>query len=161
MIKVLGPEGCQKAMEYYHLDKEYRARWQLYHLTDGRVYDSRKTNWRLIEWEKVIKVETYIRNQKHVVDCFGKTNFRGMMCFRWAGGTSYKKTIRENGKVKLVKGNQPYRKVNLWTVGWTDGVNCYLSDIDRTTGYKLNNYVAPVKQFSGHIHPRLALAKYI
>ena len=43
--------------------------------------------------------------------------------------------------------------INLWTVGWTDGKTCFLKDIDVSTGRLIKNYVAPLSQFKGHIHP--------
>lgn len=121
-------------------DAEYRGRWQLYHLADGKVADSRLINWRQVEWEKVVKIETFIRDNKFEIDC-SDPRFQFFMVFRWHGmeGT-----------------NEKRREINVWTVGWSDGVKCFLKDIDFKTGRLLRTYVEPLMKYESHVHPRVA-----
>lgn len=122
------------------LDSQYKHRYQLYYLADGPVEDSRIKNWRQVDWEKVVRVETYIKDKKHVVDC-SDPRFQFFVVFRW-GGREY---TPEGSKI-----------VNIWTQGWSDGANCWLVDIDFKSGATLKKYEAPVSTFMGHIHPRVA-----
>jgi hypothetical protein len=65
------------------------------------------------------------------------------MNFRWWG---------KEAKYK----NQEYighEIVNLWTIGWTDGVTCYLKDIDFYTGLLVKEYQEPLSTLQAHIHP--------
>lgn len=124
-----------------HLDSEYRHRYQEYYLATGDVVDSRKYNWRSCEWERVIKIITYIRNQKFIFSCENKPNFKFFMNFRWAG--------------KQAIGNNKFKDIKIWTVGYSDGINCYLEDYDFKLGVKLKEYVTSLSDFKGHIHPRI------
>lgn len=128
-----------------HLDRQYRDRFQEYVLFDGKTINSRDTNWRSVEWEKVIKIVTRIRDATHEVLCNG-SSFVSFMNFRWAGQHA---VYNSNGKF------EGYRPIRTWTVGWTDGTKCYLKDIDFKTGNLLKEYVAPLKGFKAHIHPRV------
>ena len=131
-------------MKKLHLDSEYRRRWQEYHTADGKVFDSRIVNWRNVEWEKVIQIDTYMNSHKHSVNC-NDPRFRFFMCFRWGGQEPiYKYGIYEK-----------HRKVKIWTIGWTDGVKCHLKDICFYTGKFIKDYVAPLEEFKMHIHPRI------
>jgi len=131
-------------MKKLHLDSEYRRRWQEYHTADGKVFDSRIVNWRNVEWEKVIQIDTYMNSHKHSVNC-NDPRFRFFMCFRWGGQEPiYKHGIYEK-----------HRKVKIWTIGWTDGIECYLKDICFYTGKFIKDYVAPLQEFKMHIHPRI------
>ena len=118
------------------LDSQYRNRYQLYHLADGTAVDSRLRNWRQVDWEKVVKIETYMKDKKHVVDC-SDPRFEFFIVFRWGG--------REAGKV-----------IDIWTQGWSDGAMCYLTDIDFKSGRLLKTYQEPLSLFMGHVHPRVA-----
>lgn len=121
------------------LDSEYRDRYQLYHTADGKVFDSRVINWRQVDWEKVVKIETFIRDQRHEVTC-KDPRFAFFMVFRWAGQ-------------EWVNGKRI--PVNVWTQGWSDGTKCYLMDIDFKLGVKTAEYTAPLSKFEAHIHPRV------
>lgn len=120
------------------LDNIYRDKWQEYRLADGRTFDSRQTNWRDAEWEKVISVTTYIKGARHKIGLADKPGFIAFMVFRWGGFDGAK-----------------MRPINIWTVGWTNGNECFLQDIDFKTGAVEKQYVAPLKQFAGHLHPRI------
>lgn len=124
-----------------HLDSEYRNKYQLFHLATGEVVDSRKINWRQTEWEKVIRIDTSIRNTFNSVSCQNKPNFKFFMNFRWAGreAISYKK----------------YKDIRIWTVGWSDGINCFLEDYDFKMGNKIKIYVMKLNSLKSHIHPRI------
>jgi hypothetical protein len=124
-----------------HLDSEYRKKFQLYHLATGEIADSRKVNWRQVEWEKVIQIDTKIRNNINVVFCKDKPNFKFFLNFRWAG--------------REALGNKKYKEIRIWTVGWSDGKMCYLEDYDFKMGYKIKSYVDPLSNYKGHIHPRI------
>ena len=128
-----------------HLDSEYRRRWQEYHLTDGTVKDSRVTNWRNVEWDKVVKIETYMNGTKHVIDLSNKSDFEFFMCFRWGGNEAQYKDEKYIG----------HTKINLWTQGWSDGKVCHLTDIDFYTGKCVKNYKMDLDLLKGHIHPRV------
>ena len=131
-----------------HLDSEYRRRWQEYHTADGKVFDSRIVNWRQVEWEKVVKVDTYMNSKKHSVSC-QDPRFKYFMCFRWGG----QKPVYKNGVY------EKHEPIKIWTTGWTDGNTCYLKDVDFFTGDLIKNYVAPLETFKGHIHPRIKLCQ--
>lgn len=131
-----------------HLDSEYRRRWQEYHTADGKVFDSRVINWRQVEWEKVVKVDTYMNNRKHSISC-QDPRFKFFMNFRWGGRKPYYK----DGVFK------EYKPIKIWTIGWCDGKTCYLEDVDFFTGDSTKTYTAPLSEFKGHIHPRVKLCQ--
>ena len=135
-------------MAYQHLDSEYHNQWQEYHLSDGKIVDSRRVNWRQIEWEKVVRIDTFMNNQKHSVTC-QDPRFKYFMCFRWGG----KEPVYKNGVYK------EHKPIKIWTTGWTDGVTCYLQDVDFFTGDLIKNYQSPLSEFKGHIHPRVKLCQ--
>jgi hypothetical protein len=132
-------------MQIMHLDSEYRRRWQEYYLSNGTVKDSRQINWRNVEWEKVVRIDTFINGKKHSVTCQDH-RFKYFMCFRWGGV----KPVYENGAYKS------HGNIAIWTVGWTDGTTCFLKDIDFFTGDHIKDYISPLSNFKGHIHPRVA-----
>ncbi|MGD9156916.1 MAG: hypothetical protein PVG39_00790 [Desulfobacteraceae bacterium] len=73
--------------------------------------------------------------------------FRGFMNFRWGGREAqYNKKGEYTG----------HKTVNLWTIGWTDGKKCFLTDIDFYTGEKVKEYDMPVVELKQHIHPAIA-----
>lgn len=129
-----------------HLDSEYRRRWQEYHLSDGRVFDSRVKNWREVKWEKMEKIVTNIEGNEYSIDNKNKKNFKCFMCFRWGGQEA---VFKETGEY------EKHIPINIWTVGWTDGEKHYLTDIDFYTGKIIKKYTAPFKEFKNHIHPRI------
>lgn len=132
-------------MQKLHLDSEYRRRWEEYHLADGKVLNSRQINWRQVEWEKVVKLVASIEGQRHEVTPSEKANFKFFMRFRWGGQEAQ---FDSNGKYKS------HKKINIWTIGWTDGEKCYLRDIDFRTGRPIKEYETSLAQFKQHIHPR-------
>jgi poly-beta-hydroxyalkanoate depolymerase len=130
-------------MKYLHLDSEYRNRWVEFHLADGSIEDSRLKNWRQVAWEQVVCIVVHMVGEVHQVDC-KNPEFRAFMNFRWGGREA---TFDKKGKYA------GYREIKIWTVGWTDGRNCFLKDIDFYTGEYIKGYVAPLSQFMGHVHP--------
>ena len=131
-------------MRYLALDSEYSRRWELFYLADGSIKDSRLLNWRQVEWDKVVKIEVYIRDQKHVVTC-GDPRFKFFLNFR-------EKTL-----LNIPQPDGSYKKEvhNSWVVGWTDGTICYLKDIDFQRGNLVREYKYPLQSIPGHIHPRV------
>jgi hypothetical protein len=122
-----------------HLDNIYKGRWQEYYLADGRVYDSREIYWRLIEWEKVVAIVTYIRNKKWMTHA-KNPNFKFFVIYRWGGQ-------------EWVRGER--RKIRQWAVGWSDGQRSFMTDLDFKTGAVVRQYVVDNKEIEGHIHPRV------
>jgi len=125
--------------KYLHLDSEYRCHWQDYYLADGRVFDSRYVNWRQVEWEKVVSISTHIKGKTHKVDC-KQPNFLFFLCFRW-GGITWEASIKV--------------PIHLWTVGYSDGTNAFLIDIEFHSGDVVKKYVLPLSAIKRHIHPRV------
>jgi hypothetical protein len=130
-------------MRRLHLDSEYRNRWIEFHFADGTVEDSRLKNWRQVAWNQVICLSAHLLDQIHQVDC-KHLSFRAFMNFRWSG----QEAIRDQDGKYL--GHKP---INIWTIGWTDGVDCFLKDIDFYTGQLIKEYTTPLYQFKGHLHP--------
>jgi hypothetical protein len=122
-----------------HLDNIYRDRFQQYFLADGRVMDSREINWRLVDWDRVVRIVTVIRDKRYVTHC-KNPGFRFFVVYRW-GGRKW-----ENGTP---------RQIREWAVGWSDGERCYMTDIDFKTGRIVRQYVVPVERVQKHIHPRV------
>ena len=136
-----------------HLDSIYRNRYQEYYLCTQEVADSRKINWRQVEWEKVISIKTYIHGRVHTITC-QNPNFKFFLNFRWGGAEPY----YQNGSFK------GYKPIKIWCSGWSDGKVCYLQDYDFKTGFKLKEYTSSLSEFKGHIHPRiinLGILKYV
>ncbi len=131
-------------MKLLHLDSEYRRRWQEYHTADGKIFDSRLINWRQVEWEKVIRIDTYMNNQKHSVSC-SDPRFRFFLNFRWGG----QEPVYKHGVFETQK------KIKIWTVGWADDSIAHLKDICFYTGDNIKEYLAPLSEFKMHIHPRI------
>ena len=127
----------------FHLDSEYRNRWIEFHLADGTIEDSRQKNWRQVEWSQVIDITAHLLGHSHKVDCTGQW-FKAFMNFRWAG-----REAMYDGAKKYAG----HRAIKIWTIGWTDGHNCFLKDLDFYTGQLIKDYVAPLSKFKGHIHP--------
>jgi hypothetical protein len=130
-------------MKKLHLDSEYRNRWIEFYLLNGTVEDSRLKNWREVAWNNVIQVSVHMVGYVHTVNCKAP-GFRAFMNFRWGGR---KAVYADDGKYV---GHVP---IKIWTIGWTNGKDCFLKDIDFYTGNLIKEYIAPIKQFSGHVHP--------
>ncbi len=137
----------EEDMKKLHLDSEYKHRFILFHLPTETL-DSRVINWRNVEWEKVVKLTASLRGIEHVVDMEGKTNFKGFMNFRWGG--------EDHQYDPATKKYLGARKIDEWTIGWTDGENCYLKYIHFKTGKLLQETVEPLSKYKSHIHTRLA-----
>jgi len=138
-----------------HLDRIYRNHRILFILNDGTIEDSRLKNWREVEWERVQKIVVSIKGTDHVVEPHPR-NHKFFLCFRQvidgpmtddAGKAVYD---RSEGQRQLIR-----KKRHLWTVGVTDGLICFLVDIDFHSGRKVNQYIRPLKDIRGHIHPRI------
>lgn len=132
-------------MKKLHLDNEYRNRWEEFELEDGTIEDSRNINWRNVEWNKVISITVFMAGKVHKIE--KKKGHKGFMNFRWGG----REAQFENGEYS------GHKTINIWTIGWTDGKECYLKDIDFYTGEVGKQYKTPLKEFKNHIHPLLNL----
>jgi len=115
------------------LDNIYRNRWQEYYLANGRKFDSREIYWRMLPWNQVVKIVTYINNKKYLVHS-NHPNFKLFVVYRWAGYDSKKGVINE------------------WAVGWSDGKNCFMTDINFKTGEIVKQYIVNVNKIKGHIY---------
>jgi len=116
-----------------HLDNEYRRRWELYYTPD-KVYDSREVNWKDIPRDKVYNIEAYIEGQVYAVDNYSP----GFMSFiRWRfGGQEWIDGI--------------LHKINIWCVGWTDGVTCFMKEIQFKDG-SMTEKEYPYEDFKKHL----------
>ena len=126
-------------MKQYPLDSCYRGRWQEYYTADGRKYDSREIYWRLVPWQHVVEIRTYIRDKVYLTHC-KHANFRFFVVYRWGGWT-------------WEAGQEEPKKINEWAVGWSDGEKCFMTDIDFKTGEIVRQYVVLVEEVQHHIHP--------
>lgn len=132
-------------MKKLHLDFEYRNRWEEFYLLNGTVEDSRLKNWREVAWDKVVQISVHMAGCVHTVDCKAP-GFKAFMNFRWGGQEAVFKEGRYLHHVPI----------KIWTIGWTDGRDCFLKDIDFYTGNLIKEYKSSLKQFSGHVHPAVA-----
>jgi len=126
-------------MDKLHLDSEYRDRYQEYIMADGREFDSRIVNWRSLQWEKVIAIKTFVKDKIYITHC-KHNNFKFFVVYRCGG--------------QKIVGNRP-KKIKEWSVGWSDGENAFMTDIDFKTGEILRQSIVPVKSIVSHIHPRV------
>lgn len=127
-----------------HLDSIYKNKWELFYLDDGTVEDSREKNWRDVAWGRVIRIEAHVRKRVHSIakgDCPG---FKAFMHFRWAGFTS---TADKLGRYKIRK------RIDMWSIGWTDGKTCFYKCIDFKSGELVNENCGPISCFAEHVHP--------
>ena len=131
-----------------HLDNEYRNHYQRFYTASGKWWDSRVTNWREIDWENVIKIEVYIKGNRHVFRITDLPKVLGFLNFRWGG--VHKVYDRANLKWEALP-------IRVWTVGYILPKNrCLLTDIDFHTGKIVKEgYKGKVKTFKAHVHPRL------
>lgn len=116
-----------------HLDSCYRRRWELYY-TPNKVYDSREVNWKDIPINEVYSIESYIEGQIHTVDNYDS----GFVSFiRWRfGGQEW-----IDGEV---------HKIDVWCIGWTDGVTCFMKEIEFKDG-SMTEKEYPFDQFKKHL----------
>ena len=112
-----------------HLDSEYRDRYELY-TTPGKRYNSRTTNWHEVPWGKVTKLQAKIKGKKYTVDKSGPS-FKSFIRWRWGG---------------VDKGKQ----INIWCIGWTDGVTCFMKEIQFKDG-SMTEKEYPFEQFKKHL----------
>lgn len=132
------------ATGYLHLDSEYKRRWQEFHMADGTILDSRQINWRNVEWEKVVKLTVNMEGQYYEVGMEGKAGFVCFINFRCGGQEIIRKP----------DGKEERRRIHTWVIGWTNGNECFLQEIDFYRGGLVRRYVDNVKNLKSHIHPR-------
>ena len=126
-----------------HLDSEYRDRWEEFYLANGTVEDSRLKNWRDMAWEQVTQITVHMVGCTHTVNC-KDPRFKAFMNFRWGGQEAkYDRSGKYIG----------HKQIKIWTIGWTNGVDCYLKDICFYTGELIKEYISPLFEFKNHIHP--------
>jgi len=114
-----------------HLDSEYRRRWELY-TTPEQVYDSREVNWHDIPWNDVIKLQASVEGHEYTVDNTGP-DFQSFIRWRWGG-------FHNNGAIPI----------NVWCIGWTDGVTCFMKEIEFKDG-SMKEVEYPFEQFKKHL----------
>ena len=113
-----------------HLDSEYRRRWETY-TTPEAVYDSRYVNWRDVPWDEVTKLEASVEGRNYVVE--SGEGFQSFIRWRW-GGFHY------NGRVPI----------NIWCIGWTDGITCFMKEIEFKDG-SMTEKEYPLEKFKRHL----------
>jgi hypothetical protein len=123
----------------YHLDSQYRKRWQEFHLASGTVEDSRQIYWRHVDWSQVVQVITHIDGKTYATHC-KQPDFKFFVVYRWGGH-------------EWIKGKK--KPIREWAVGWSNGEKCFMTDIDFKTGQINRQYVVPVEAVKGHIHPKV------
>ena len=112
-----------------HLDSEYRRRWELY-TTPDQVYDSRKVNWRDIPWDQVTQLQASVLEHEYTINNMG-LGFQSFIRWRWGG--------IDQGK-----------PINVWCVGWTDGVTCFMKEIEFKDG-SMTEKEYPLELFKKHL----------
>ena len=117
-------------MERRHLDSEYRRRWETY-TTPDQIYDSRKVNWRNIPWDQVTKLEADVEGHHYVVS--PRKGFQSFIRWRWGG-------FHNNGAIPI----------HVWCIGWTDGVTCFMKEIEFKDG-SMTEKEYPYEQFKKHL----------
>ena len=131
-------------MENLALDNIYRSRWEEYHLPGGIVRNSCEVNWRCVEWEKLEKLVTRIRDRTIVIDKQNKPGFIGFCRWRCAGH-----------KWDIQHGLPVFRKTHTWMIGWADGRLCYMTEFDFKTAKELKQQAIPINEVKNSLHPRL------
>lgn len=133
-------------IEKKHLDSEYKNRWELFYLDNGSVEDSREKNWRDVAWNHVVKVEIHMKGKVYSVDNSGE-GFKFFLNFRRYGFVSKYNKFREYvGK----------KKINTWIIGWTNGKECFLKEVDFYSGKLVKEFSTSLCHQIGHIHPDVA-----
>jgi hypothetical protein len=110
--------------------------FMLWYMADGSTISSCRLNWREVEWEKVVKIELHKGGPIFSISATVDPTFKGFMHFRYGGCA--------NG-----------REVDSWVIGWTDGIECYLFEVDVRLGLVLQDFKQPLKELLAHLHPRL------
>lgn len=123
------------------LDSEYRARWEEYHMADGTVKDSRYTYWRDVAWERVVKLVVNVRGNR-----FEETMQPGHKAF-----------IRYRTQTRDPLRGKRSRIDNHWVLGWTDGKQCFMREVNFKTGELTRAFVEPLAKNKSHLHPRIHL----
>ena len=117
-------------MNKKHLDGIYRRRYETY-ITPGMVYDSRTINPQDIPWDKLTGLEAEVQYKHHIVE-----PGEGFKCFiRWRFG-GYDVDKQE--------------KINVWCIGWTDGVRCFMKEIQFKDG-SMKETEYPLDRFKNHL----------
>lgn len=117
-------------VEKLHTDDCYRRRWELY-TTQSNVYDSREVNWRDIPWNEVTKIEVSVEGKHYEV--VPGDGFVGFIRWRWGG-------FHNNGAIPI----------NVWCVGWHDGVTCFMKEIEFKDG-SMTEKEYPFEEFKKHL----------
>ena len=124
-----------------HLDNEYRNKREEY-ITPNKIYDSREINWREVPWNNVQEIKIIIKNNEYSVTN-SDPRFKAFIKWRWGGKIAQ---FDEEGNPVVPK------KINIWCIGWTDGVICYMTEIDFHTGKLDRECEYLLDMFKSHIH---------
>lgn len=118
----------------------------LWYMPDGSTISSTRKYWKEIAWDQVVKIEAFINGARFIFSQEGKVNFKGFVNFRYGGNEAV-----------YVRGEFSHRReINVWAIGWTDGINCYMTEIDVNLGIIVKDEVVmPIKECMAHLHPRL------
>lgn len=110
--------------------------FMLWYMPDGSTISSCRKNWREIAWEEVVKIELHKNGLIFSLSCTVSPEFKGFMHFRYGGSI--------NGW-----------EIDSWVIGWTDGIECYLFELDIRLGLVVKEFTEPLKELDAHLHPRL------
>jgi len=130
-------------------DNIYHNRYVLYHLDEGNIISSRDYNWQSMILPRVKMLELVIRQKRYRIDKADlPSGFVEFIHFRSKGMT---------WKLNTETGLHTPEEFNSWTIGWSDGANEHLVEIDFSTGDILRRYDNPIvkgKETPTHYHPQ-------
>ena len=130
-------------------DNIYLNRYVLFHLMDGTIITSEQINWQSVNVHRIKMLELVIRNKRYrIVKAELPSGFVEFIHFRTKG-----MTFILNTKTGM---SEP-QELNSWSIGWSDGVNEYLMEIDLSTGDMIGSYTLPIergREVESHYHPQ-------
>ena len=130
------------ATDNIYLHRELRL-----HMGDGGIISSRDANWHKVELRKVNMLELIIKGKTYRIRKSDlPSSFIEFVHFR-SKGINF--VIDANSKLSVPEEH------NSWSIGWSDGTNEHIAEIDFATGNLNLNYVRPVtKSLPSHFHPQ-------
>lgn len=124
------------------LDNIYRNKYLEFECF-GETYSSKNINWRQLPWVAVNKITVHLRSKTYVHDKENCPNFKFFLNFRWGG----QEPLIKNGAIS------GHKKIDIWTIGYYNGIECVLIDYDFHTCNMIRRYTAPITEFIPHVHP--------
>ena len=128
-------------------DNIYLHRELKFYMDDGSILSSKELNWHQIALKKVKMLELSIKGKSYRIRQEDlPSSFIEFVHFR-SKGIDFK----SDGKSILTLPEEH----NSWSIGWSDGENEHIAEIDFQTGNLNRNYVRPAtKSLPTHFHPQ-------